>query len=66
MNQKIGFKKICWLFGISRQAYYQSLKINEKEVYSSEILLQKVVEIREKNPKMGTRKLFFKLQNFIN
>lgn len=53
------------MFGISRQAYYQSLKIKEKEVFSSEILLQKVSEIREKHPKMGTRKLFIKLREFI-
>jgi len=65
MNQKIGLKKICWLFGISRQAYYQGLKEKEKEVFSSEILVQKVKGIRINHPKMGTRKLFIKLKEFI-
>lgn len=65
MNQQVGLKKICWLFGISRQAYYQGLKQNEKEIFSSEIILKKVEEIRKLHPKMGTRKLYFKLRNFI-
>lgn len=65
MNQQIGLKKICWLFGMSRQAYYQGLKQNEKEVFSSEIILQKVEEIRKLHPKMGTRKMYFKLRSFI-
>jgi putative transposase len=65
MNQQIGLKKICWLFGVSRQAYYQGLNRKEKEVFSNEILLQRVEEIRKLHPKMGTRKLYFKLKNFI-
>ena len=53
------------MFGISRQAYYKSLKAKELKVYSNEILIQKVKEIRASHPKMGTRKLFLKLNNFL-
>jgi transposase InsO family protein len=54
--------KLCGLFGRSRQAYYQRLKYNYKEVIKAEILLQMISKEREMMPRIGGRKLLHKLQ----
>lgn len=53
--------KLCGWFGISRQAYYQNNKEGVEKVLSEELILREVSMIREKHPKMGTRKLHGKL-----
>jgi transposase InsO family protein len=59
-QQDIG--TLCGLFGKSRQAYYQRLKYNYKEVLKAEILLQLIAGERELMPRIGGRKLLYKLQ----
>jgi len=50
------------VFGVSKQAYYKRIKTTEKQ----EITTQKVIEIvqnaRKRQRKMGTRKLYDKIQ----
>ena len=50
------------MFGVSKQAYYKRIKTTEKQ----EIINQKVIEIvqnaRKRQRKMGTRKLYDKIQ----
>ena len=50
------------MFGVSKQAYYKRIKTTEKQ----EITTQKVIEIvqnaRKRQRKMGTRKLYDKIQ----
>lgn len=53
---------LCGLFGKSRQAYYQRIKYNYKEVAKGEILLQMIAKERELMPRIGGRKLLHKLQ----
>jgi putative transposase len=53
---------LCGLFGKSRQAYYQRIKYNYKEVAKAEILLQMIAKERELMPRIGGRKLLHKLQ----
>jgi putative transposase len=53
---------MCELFGKSRQAYYQRLKYNYKEEVKSEILLQLIAKERKLMPRLGGRKLLFRIQ----
>lgn len=56
---------LCLLFGYSRQAYYQHQRSREKEALQSELLLQEVLRIRERQKKIGTRKLLFLMNEFM-
>jgi putative transposase len=53
---------LCELFGKSRQAYYQRVKYNYKEVIKEEIILQMIRKERKKMPRVGGRKLILKIQ----
>lgn len=61
----MGLKRICELFGISRQAYYQQLKYREIFMLNSRFILAQVHRIRLLHPRMGGRKLYSKLQFFL-
>lgn len=54
--------RITRLFGKSRQAFYQMETRRVRQSVDSEILLTYVKEIRRQQPRMGTRKLYLKLQ----
>jgi putative transposase len=54
---------LCGLFGYSRQAYYQQMNYNYKEVVKSEILLQMVTQERKLMPRIGGRKLLYMIQD---
>lgn len=54
---------LCELFGKSRQAYYQQVKYNYKEVFKAEIILKLVQDQRKLMPRIGARKLHHILQN---
>ncbi len=58
----INFANLCGWFGLSRQAYYQHIKQTKKKFSHEEIILFKIHEIREKHPRLGTRKLYGKIQ----
>lgn len=53
---------LCELFGKSRQAYYQRVNYNYKEVIKEEIILQMIRKERKKMPRVGGRKLILKIQ----
>ena len=55
----------CSLLGYSRPAYYQYIKKTSNESIKHDLLLQEVTKIRLDMKKLGTRKLYFKLQNFM-
>lgn len=54
--------RICRLFGKSRQAFHQMEKRRIHKTVNNEILLVYVKEIRRKQPRIGTRKLYSMLQ----
>ena len=56
---------LCELFGKSRQAYYQRVKYNYKEVVKEEIILQMISKERKKMPRIGGRKLLLKIQPLL-
>lgn len=61
----IGLAKLCGWFGITRQAYYQnSWKAIDVSI-EEELVLGEVKRIRVRHVRMGTRKLYDKMQTFM-
>lgn len=56
---------ICKLFGFSRQAFYQHFRQLESTQLEEALIVKEVKTIRESHQRMGTRKLYGKLQPFF-
>jgi putative transposase len=61
----IGLARLCGWFGITRQAYYQNGWKGIDISIEEDILLSEVSAIRKNHQRMGTRKLYEKLQPFM-
>jgi transposase InsO family protein len=62
----IGLARLCGWFGITRQAYYQNGWKGIDISIEEDILLSEVSAIRKNHQRMGTRKLYEKLQPFMS
>jgi transposase InsO family protein len=62
---RISLVRICRLFGITRQAYYQHFWQEEATGIEENLVLAEVLSIREKHRVMGGRKLYEKLHPFL-
>lgn len=62
---KYGIGVLCRLFGKTRHAYYDHQWHAQDEVIKDELVLQEVLRIRKTLPKLGTAKLYYKLQSFL-
>lgn len=58
-------EKLCGLFGLTRQAYYQYMKRGISHVVEHELIIKRVLEIRKDHRRMGGRKLYHKLTPFF-
>ena len=58
-------EKLCGLFGKSRRAIYDYQHRLQEEKFSEDIILQLVMNIRSQLPRLGTRKLHYKLQPLL-
>lgn len=56
---------LCSLLGYSRQAYYQQLQAEEQQALEAELIIQEVINIRNRQKMVGTRKLLLMLQPFM-
>ena len=56
----------CSLLGYSRQAYYQYQKQQEKEAFAEELIVQEVLRHRRLQKRIGGRKLFGMMSNFLH
>jgi len=57
--------QICAQFGISRQAHYQKLWREIERQSENEVVLEMVRQVKRKHPRMGGRKLLFKIQPLL-
>ncbi len=58
---KVGLVKVCGLFGITRQAYYNYFWKQQESTLEESIVLNMVNSIRESQPKLGGKKLYYLL-----
>lgn len=63
--QHIGLAKLCGWLGMTRQAYYQNSWKAIDTTIEEELILLQVKQIRSNHPRLGTRKLYEKLQPFM-
>ena len=61
----IGLAKLCGWFGITRQAYYQYNWRASDTSTEEDLIIKEVIKIRQSHKRMGTRKLYSKLHEFI-
>jgi transposase InsO family protein len=61
----VGLGTICKWFNISRQAYYQKERQNVTTCLTEDLILLEVEKTRKLHPRMGGRKLYFKLSVFM-
>lgn len=64
--RSLGLADLCSWFGVSRQAFYQDKKRVYKEALEHDIILQEVHSIRKLHPRLGGRKLFFRMGIFLD
>ena len=62
----IGLAKLCGWFGITRQAYYKNRRKAIDVSIKENLILDEVQKIRVNHKRMGTRKIYDKLQPFIS
>jgi transposase InsO family protein len=53
-------------FNISRQAYYKSEKLENKKQLSEQLCLKRLQDIREDQSKIGCRKLYYLMSDYLN
>lgn len=53
---------ICETHGFSRQAYYKQRNASYRKIFMESIIIDQIRVIRNKQPKIGTRKLYFKIK----
>lgn len=56
---------LCSLLGYSRQSFYQFKKATEIEALQHDLILQEVITIRKQQKRLGTRKMMFMMQDFM-
>jgi putative transposase len=56
---------LCSLAGYSRQSFYKGRAVIEREALQCDLVIQRVLELREQQKKVGGRKLYLHLQSFF-
>ena len=56
---------LCSLLGYSRQAYYKHIKTYREDQFQAGVLLSEAAAIRREQPRLGGRKLLYKLDGFM-
>ncbi len=53
------------LLGYSRQSYYQGIKSIQQKAYEADIIIEEVLRYRKHQKRIGTRKLFGEMNDFL-
>lgn len=64
-SESRNIRTLCSLLGYSRQAFYKFVRHAEKEALQHDLILQEVLRIRKTLKRLGTRKLLFKMEEFM-
>ena len=56
---------LCTLLGYTRQAFYGYHQHHQQEAFATELIVQQVLNHRQLQPRLGTRKLLVLLQDFV-
>jgi len=64
-HQRHSLGRLCLLFGITRQAYYQFYWQAKEISFEQELVIKQVIEIRKRHPRLGVRKLLVLLDPYL-
>lgn len=64
-SEKRSLTTLCRLAGYTRQAYYGYFQESEKEAFKAELVVGEVVRIRAVQRRVGVRKLYHMMQEFL-
>lgn len=64
-SESRSIQMLCSLLGYSRQGFYKYVHHAEKEALQHDLILQEVLNIRKTQKRIGTRKLVFMMDNFM-
>jgi transposase InsO family protein len=64
-HPKVSWEKLCDLFDMSRQAYYQYHERATETAFQAEIILKEVKALRKDQRRVGTRKLLLHLKDVL-
>lgn len=64
-SESRSIQMLCSLLGYSRQAFYKFVHHAEKEALQHDLILQEVFNIRKTQKRIGTRKLVFMMECFM-
>ena len=56
----------CGLFGVNRQVYYRRKRATQKSQEIASKVVKMVMDVRQQMPRIGTRKLYYLLQDQLN
>ena len=56
----------CGLFGVNRQVYYRKKRATQKSQEKASKVVKMVMDVRVQMPRIGTRKLYYLLQDPLN
>ena len=56
----------CGLFGVNRQVYYRKKRATQKSQEKASKVVKMVMDVRRQMPRIGTRKLYYLLQDQLN
>ena len=65
-NAELGIEKLCRLFGKTRHAYYDHQWRKQDDFLKEELILQLLHEIRTSLPRIGTRKLYYMINQKLS
>ena len=65
-NDGLSISGLCLKVGYSRQAYYKAQKKRQSKVVKADLIVNLVCLVRQRHPKMGTRKLRIYLKKKFN
>ncbi|XOV95344.1 MAG: IS3 family transposase [Bacteroidota bacterium] len=57
--------RLCQLFGVTRQSYYQHYWQQEASSFEDELIIKEVLRIRQTHRRMGGRKLYELLESYM-
>lgn len=64
-QQRLSVALLCPLLGLTRQAYYAHFRHQTQQAYVVHVVLCEVRRIRVDLPRLGTRKLLYKMRSFL-
>ncbi|HEX9253178.1 MAG TPA: IS3 family transposase [Ignavibacteriaceae bacterium] len=65
LRKAVQVNQSCAYFGISRSGYYSSLQSVEKEMLRESVIIELVLNIRKRMPRVGAKKLYYMLKDDI-